>query len=111
LLATILFPFKKITNSYRWVSKKANANIYNELSVDFNNFYQILLLKNVVYRLFEEVGEVSDDPSDSCDSELDAILYSASSQAPKSMSLHRWEQKGKNFASSDCSLIDTSTVL
>jgi len=69
------------------------------------NFYQILLLKAVVYYLSEDVGvdEVPYGPPDSCDSGLDSILYSASSQAPKSTSLHRREQKGKNLASSDFS--------
>jgi len=37
-------------------------------------------------------------------------LYLASSQAPKSISLHRREQKGKNFASSDCLLVDALTI-
>jgi hypothetical protein len=67
------------------------------------NFYQFLLLKAAVYCFSEKVGEVSDGPPDSCNSGLDSILYSPSSQAPKSISLHRREQKGKNLASSDFS--------
>jgi len=31
------------------------------------------------------------------DFKSETILYSASSQAPKSINLHRFEQKGKNF--------------
>ena len=53
---------------------KANENIYNVLSVDFNNFYKVLLPKAVVYCLSEEVCEISDAPPDSCDSGLDTIL-------------------------------------
>jgi hypothetical protein len=79
--------------------------------VDFNKFYQILLPKSLVYCLSEEAGEVSDDPADSRESESETILYLASSQEPRSMSLHRREQKGKNSASSDCSLIDALTAL
>jgi hypothetical protein len=89
LLATILFPFKKVTNNYRWVSKKRMQIYITNYRLISNKFYQILLLKNVVYCLSEEVGEVSDAPTDSSDSESDTILYSASNQAPKSMSLQR----------------------
>jgi len=52
-------------------------------------------LKAAIYRSSAEVSEQVSDG-------LEIILYSASSQAPKSISLHRREQKGKNFASSDC---------
>ena len=54
---------------------------------------------------------VSDDPSDSSDSGLGTILYSVSSHAPRSTSLHRREQKGKNFASSDLSVGDTLILI
>ncbi len=58
----------------------------------------------VVYGLSESVsGKVSDGSPDSCGSSLEIILYLASSQAPKSISLHRLEQKGKNVACLDCS--------
>ena len=58
----------------------------------------------VLYGLSESVsGKVSDGSPDSCESGLDTILYLASSQVPKSISLHRLEQKGKNVACSDCS--------
>jgi hypothetical protein len=91
--------------------QKTNANIYNVLYVDFNKFYKILLPKIVVYCMSKGEGDVSDDPPDSCDSGLDTILYSASSQALKSMSLHRREQKGKNPASSDFFVNGTLTAL
>jgi hypothetical protein len=52
-------------------------------------------LKAAVYCSSAEVSEQVSDGSE-------IILYSASSQAPKSISLHRREQKGKNFISSDC---------
>ena len=90
---------------------KANENIYNVFSVDFKKFYKILSLKAVVYCLPGEMSLVSDGPPDSCDSGPDTILYSASSHAPKSINLHRREQKGKNFASSDSSFDDTLMVL
>lgn len=111
MLVTILFPFKKVTNNYRLVSKKANANIYNVLWVNFKKFYQIFSLDVFIYCVSEGKDEVSDGPPDSCDSGLDTILYSASSHAPRSMSLHRREQNGKNFAFSDWVLNDASTVL
>jgi len=58
----------------------------------------------VLYSLSELVsGEVSNGSPDSCESGLGTILYLASRQAPKSISLHRLEQKGKNVACSDCS--------
>ena len=108
---TILFPFKKVTNNYHRASKKTNANIYNVLQVDFNKFYQILLSKIAVYCVLKEADDKSDEPLVSSGSGPDIILYSASSQAPKSISLHRREQKGKNFASSDSFLNDVLTVL
>lgn len=111
MLVTILFPFKKVTNNYHRVCKKANANIYNVLLADFNKFYQILFLKTVVYCLSEDGGEVSDSPPVSCGSGPETILYSAFSQAPKSISLHRREQKGKNLASSVFFLNDALTDL
>jgi len=55
--------------------------------------------------------DVSDDWADSSDWNLETILYLASSQAPKSMSLHRSEQKGKNFACCDCSRDDILRIL
>jgi hypothetical protein len=58
----------------------------------------------VIYRLSEDPSdEVSDGSPDFCDCRLETTLYLVSSHAPKSISLHRREQKGKNFASSDCS--------
>jgi len=58
----------------------------------------------VLYGLSELVsGKVSDGSPDSCESALVTILYLESSQAPKSISLHLLEQKGKNVACSDCS--------
>jgi len=42
---------------------------------------------------------------------LEITLYLASSQAPKSISLHRCEQKGKNFASSGCFLVGILIIL
>jgi len=90
---------------------RANENIYNVFSVDFKKFYKILSPKAAVYYLSGEMSLVSDDPPDSSDSGLDSILYSASSHAPKSINLHRREQKGKNFASSDFSLDGTLTIL
>jgi len=47
--------------------------------------------------------EVSDGSTDSCVSGLETILYLESSQAPKSISLHRLEQKGRNVACLDWS--------
>jgi hypothetical protein len=41
---------------------------------------------------------------------LEITLYLASSQAPKSISLHRREQKGKNFSPSGCFLGDALTI-
>jgi hypothetical protein len=70
-----------------------------------------LSLKATVYCLSGDLGVMSVCPSDSCDREPDMILYSASSHAPKSIYLHRREQKGRNFASSDFSVDDTLTIL
>jgi hypothetical protein len=81
------------------------------LLADFNKFYQILFLKTVAYCLSEDVVEVSGSPPGSCGSSLETILYSAFSQAPKSISLQRREQKGKNLASSDFFLNDALTDL
>ena len=76
---------------------------YNLLSAGFNKFYNILFLNIVIYRSSAEVsGGVSEG--------FETILYLSSSQAPKSINLHRCEQKGKNFASSDCFLSDTLTI-
>ena len=52
-------------------------------------------------------GAVSDEVSDG----LEITLYSASSQAPKSINLHRCEQKGKNSAFWGCSAAETLTTL
>jgi hypothetical protein len=90
---------------------KANENIYNVFSVDFKKFYKILSPKAAVYCLPGGMSLVSVYPPDSSDSGLDAILYSVSSHAPKSMSLHCRQQKGKNFASSEFSLEDILTIL
>lgn len=90
---------------------KANENIYNGFSVDFKKFYKILSPNAAAYCLSGNMGVLSDGPPDSCGSEPDTILYSASSHPLKSISLHRREQKGKNFASSDFSLDDTLTIL
>ena len=61
-------------------------------------------INTVVYGLSESVsGKVSDGSRDSCESALETILYLESSQAPKSISLHRLEQKGKNVACLHCS--------
>ena len=80
------------------------ANIYNVLSVGFNKFHKILFLNAAVYCLSEGLSEeVSDGSPDSCESGLETILYLESSQAPKSISLHRLEQKGKNVACLDWS--------
>jgi len=68
-------------------------------------------MKAAVYCSSEKVDEVSDSPPDSCDSGPDIILYSVSSQAPKSINLHRREQNGRNLASSDFSLNDALTLL
>jgi hypothetical protein len=63
-----------------------------------------LLLSSIVYRLSKGLSEkVSDDSLDSCRCGLEINVYSASSQAPRSISLHRLEQKGKNVACLDCS--------
>ncbi len=89
---------------------RANETIYNVLSVDFNIFYKILSLKAAIYSLSGDMGVLSDDSSGSCGRDSDTILYSASSHAPKSINLHRREQKGKNFASSDFSLDNALTI-
>ena len=72
------------------------------MSAGFNRFY-ILFLNIAIYRSSVEVPEEVLDSSE-------VTLYLASSQAPKSISLHRCEQKGKNFASLDCFLGDILTV-
>jgi len=43
--------------------------------------------------------DVPDGSSESCDCSLETNVYSESSHAPKSINLHRFEQKGKNMAS------------
>ncbi len=59
---------------------------------------------DVVYCSSEGTSdEVSDELSESCDSNLETNLYSESSHAPKSINLHRLEQKGKNMACFECS--------
>jgi hypothetical protein len=91
----ILHPFEKITivHSYAKI-----IICYQPVSTNF-----IIFLDIVIYRSSEEVSEgVSDG--------FETILYLLSSQAPKSINLHRCEQKGKNFASSDCFLGDTLTI-
>jgi hypothetical protein len=76
---------------------------YNLLSAGFNKFYNILFLNIVIYRSSAELsGGVSEG--------FETILYLSSSHAPKSINLHRCEQKGRNFASSDCLLKDTLTI-
>jgi len=77
--------------------------IYNLLSAGFKKFPNILFLNIAVYRSSAEVSEEVSGCSG-------IILYLASSQAPKSISLHRCEQKGKNFASAGCFLGDTLTI-
>jgi len=72
---------------------------YRSVSTNF-----MIFLSPVIYCLL--VGgspEAWGGSPDSCDCDSEITLYLASSQAPKSISLHRREQKGKNFASSDCS--------
>ncbi|OHB74551.1 MAG: hypothetical protein A2Z25_23820 [Planctomycetes bacterium RBG_16_55_9] len=93
----ILLPFKNV------------LNIYKILSVDYGKFYKILLLDTTVHSS-SGLGWISPsgdpslgltDSSDSSDCGSEDIRYSESSQAPKSISLHRSLQKGKN---GDCSM-------
>ncbi len=65
--------------------------------------FTIFILNIAVYHSTVEVSEEVSDGSE-------ITLYLASSQAPKSISLHRREQKGKNFTSLDCLLVDALTV-
>ena len=95
--------FQKGCNRYAFV-KNESEGIYNLLSVVFNRFYNILFLGIAVYRLPDGGSdEVSGRSLDCCDSGSETILYLASNQAPKSISLHRCEQKGKNFVFGGCS--------
>lgn len=87
---TILRPFKKV--SITLVQQKTGAcNIVYcwQVSIDFIIFSYI-----ITYRLSLTV-------SDWLLVNFEVILYSASSHAPKSISLQRSEQKGKYFVRSD----------
>jgi len=93
---SILHPFKKntIVPGYKE---------YSLLSAGFNIFCNILFLYIIIYRSSTEVSEAVPEG-------FETILYLSSSQAPKSINLHRCEQKGRNSTSSDCFLGDTSTI-
>jgi len=61
-------------------------------------------LNIAAYRLSEGVpDDVLDGLQDCCDFGSETILYLASNQAPKSISLQRREQKGKNSVFGFCS--------
>lgn len=93
----ILHPFKKVTIVHGYAK---NIIYYRPV---FNKFYNILFLNIVIYRSSARIlGKTSDG--------FETISYLPSSQAPKSINLHRCEQKGKNFAPSDCFLGDTLTI-
>jgi hypothetical protein len=81
-------------------------------AVGFNKFCNILFSNIRLQAWSEGVSEAllggSPDSGD-CGSQI--ILYSASSHAPKSSSLHRREQNGKNFASSGRSCGNNLTTL
>jgi hypothetical protein len=80
-----------------------HTGIYNLLSAACNRFYNILFPNVLAYRSSAEASEEVSDGSE-------VILYSTSSHAPKSINLHRSEQKGKDSASPDSLLPDTLTA-
>jgi hypothetical protein len=70
--------------------------VYNLLSAYFNRFYEIFAVPlTSTLRCQEELE--SEVWLCGFDCVLEIILYLASSQAPKSISLHRGQQKGKDF--------------
>ena len=87
---TILRPFKKVTITVFQQKTGARNIVYCwEVSIDFIIFSYI-----ITYRLSLTV-------SDWLLVNFEVVLYSASSHAPKSISLQRSEQKGKYFVRSD----------
>jgi len=83
-----------------WRPREITLQIYSHLSGGFKKFRKILLPNGGAAHcasegLSEAAGVDSCDCPD-CRSEL--ILYSPSNQAPRSRSLQRCEQKGKNSA-------------
>ena len=80
--------------------------LLSSVSTDF-----IIFSSLIIYCLSTRASEeVSDGPGSFCDFNSEIILYLASSQAPKSISLHRCEQNGEYFTPSDGSGTESSTV-
>jgi len=96
------FLSKKLQLLLVW--QKMDTTIYNLSTAGFNIFLQHFMLLNVgIYFPEAEPEETSDGSLGFCDCNPEIILYLASNQLPKSTSLQRCEQKGKNFASLTCS--------
>jgi len=89
--------FASFQKGCSWRPSEITRQIYNRLSVGFKKFRKILLPTGASHCASEGLSDgACGDSCDCPDCKSELILYSPSSQTPRSRSLQRCEQKGKN---------------
>lgn len=95
--------FASFQKGCSWRPSEITRQIYNRLSGGFKKFRKILLPNGAAHCASEGLSEAAGVDSCDCpDCRSKLILYSPSNQAPRSRSLQRCEQKGKNSACLGC---------